>query len=202
MEASAVSTRDRLSTEAARLFAQRGYHGTSIGDLAAALGIQKASVYSHIKGKEDLLAEIALAGAEAFHNALDAVPEAHPGPRLRLALRAHLSVVDQQLEVATVFLNEWRYLTGPARERFLAERHHYERRIRRLFEDAVAAGALRADLDVRHAVLAFLSIGNWAYTWMAHSIEVDREAEAFWSLLVDGARGDRLPADRSVARGV
>jgi TetR/AcrR family transcriptional regulator, cholesterol catabolism regulator len=202
MEASAASTRDRLSTEAARLFAQRGYHGTSIGDLAAALGIQKASVYSHIKGKEDLLAEIALAGAEAFHGALDAVPEAHPGQRLRLALRAHLGVVDQQLEVATVFLNEWRYLSGPVRERFLAERHHYERRIRRLFEEAVAAGALRGDLDVRHAVLAFLSIGNWAYTWMAHSIDVDREAEAFWSLLVEGAGGDRLPADRSVAKGV
>ena len=68
------STKERLSTEAARLFAQRGYHGTSIGDLAAALGIQKASVYSHIKGKEELLAEIALAGAEAFHAALDRVP--------------------------------------------------------------------------------------------------------------------------------
>jgi TetR/AcrR family transcriptional regulator, cholesterol catabolism regulator len=186
MESSTASTKSRLSAEAARLFAQRGYHGTSIGDLAAALGIQKASVYSHIKGKEDLLAEIALAGAEAFHAALDAVPEGDPTERLRLALRAHLGVVDQQLEVATVWLNEWRYLTGPARERFLADRHHYERRIRRLFEDAVAAGALRAGLDIRHAVLAFLSIGNWAYTWMAHTIDVEREAEAFWSLLMHG----------------
>jgi AcrR family transcriptional regulator len=199
MGASAMSTRDRLSTEAARLFAQRGYHGTSIGDLAAALGIQKASVYSHIKGKEDLLAEIALAGAEAFHGALDGVPEADPDQRLLLALRAHLGVVDQQLEVATVFLNEWRYLTGPTRERFLAERHHYERRIRRLFEDAVLAGTLRADLDVRHAVLAFLSIGNWAYTWMAHSIDVDREAKAFWSLLVEGAGGERLTVGEPVS---
>ncbi len=186
-EAATESTKSRLSAEAARLFAQRGYHGTSIGDLAAALGIQKASVYSHIKGKEDLLAEIALAGAEAFHAALDAVPEADPAERLRLALRAHLGVVDQQLEVATVWLNEWRYLTGAARERFLADRHHYERRILQLFEEAVAAGTLRADLDIRHAVLAFLSIGNWAYTWMAHTIDVEREAEAFWSLLINGA---------------
>lgn len=197
------STKSRLSAEAARMFAQRGYHGTSIGDLAAALGIQKASVYSHIRGKEQLLAEIALAGAEAFHAALDAVPETAPADRLRLALRAHLGVVDQQLEVATVFLNEWRYLTGPARERFLAERHRYERRIRRLFEDAVAAGALRADLDVRHAVLAFLSIGNWAYTWLAHSTDVDGEAESFWSLLAEGALTVRidLPTIASDARG-
>jgi AcrR family transcriptional regulator len=182
-----MSTKDRLSAEAARLFAERGYHGTSIGDLASALGIQKASVYSHIKGKEDLLAEIALAGAEAFHAALDAVPDdVEPDERLRLALRAHLGVVGAQLNVATVWLQEWRYLTGPARERFLADRHHYERRVRRLFEDAVAAGALRADLDVRHAVLAFLSIGNWAYTWMSERTEIEREADAFWSMLATG----------------
>lgn len=183
----ASSTKDRLSIEAARLFAERGYHGTSIGDLAAALGIQKASVYSHIRGKEDLLAEIALVGAEAFHAALDAVPQTGgQEERLRLALRAHLGVVDQQLEVAKVFLNEWRYLTGPARERFLAERHRYERRIYRLFGEAVAAGALTADLDVRHAVLAFLSIGNWAYTWMTHKVDVEHEADVFWSQLLDG----------------
>jgi AcrR family transcriptional regulator len=182
-----VSTRDRLSTEAARLFAEHGYHGTSIGDLADALGIRKASVYSHIAGKEDLLAEIALAGAAAFHAALDAVPESvEPGERLRLALRAHLSVVDDQLDVATVWLQEWRYLTGDARDEFLRERKRYERRVRRLFEDAVAAGALRPDVDIRRAVLVFFSVGNWAYTWMSHRANVDREASAFWSMLSEG----------------
>lgn len=185
-----VSTRDRLSTEAARLFAEHGYHGTSIGDLADALGIRKASVYSHIVGKEDLLAEIALAGAAAFHAALDAVPEStEPGERLRLALRAHLSVVDDQLDVATVWLQEWRYLTGDARDEFLRERKRYERRVRRLFEDAVAAGALRVDLDIRRAVLVFFSVGNWAYTWMSHRANVDREASAFWSMLSEGIGG-------------
>ncbi|MEY2533206.1 MAG: TetR/AcrR family transcriptional regulator, cholesterol catabolism regulator [bacterium] len=184
----AVSTRHRLSEHAARLFAERGYHGTSIGDLAAALGIQKASIYSHIKGKEDLLAELALAGATAFHEALDDVPaDAPAGERLRLALRAHLDVVDRQLDVATVWLQEWRYLSGPARETFLAERRRYERRVSDLFEAAVEAGDLRADLDVRHATLAFLSLGNWAYTWMTHQTDVGQVADAFWSLLLTGA---------------
>jgi AcrR family transcriptional regulator len=183
-----VSTRHRLSEHAARLFAERGYHGTSIGDLAAALGIQKASIYSHIKGKEDLLAELALAGATAFHEALDDVPaDAPAGERLRLALRAHLDVVDRQLDVATVWLQEWRYLGGPARETFLAERRRYERRVSDLFEAAVEAGDLRADLDVRHATLAFLSLGNWAYTWMTHQTDVGQVADAFWSLLLTGA---------------
>jgi AcrR family transcriptional regulator len=182
-----MTTRDRLSTEAARLFAQRGYHGTSIGDLADALGIRKASIYSHIEGKEDLLSEIALAGARAFHLALDALPEdAGPAERLRLALRAHLDVVDRQLDVATIWLQEWRYLAEPARGNFLAERRRYERRVTTLFEAAIAAGELRSDVDVKRSVLAFLSIGNWAYTWMTPATDAAREADAFWALLVDG----------------
>ena len=182
-----MSTRERLSEHAARLFAERGYHGTSVSDLASALGIQKASVYAHIKGKEDLLAEIALAGAQAFHKALDEVPEDSPPlERLRLALLAHLGVVARQLDVATVWLQEWRYLDGEARERFLRDRRRYERRVSGFFEDAVAAGDLRTDLDVKYATLAFLSLGNWAYTWMTPRTRVKDVADAFWGLLLDG----------------
>lgn len=185
--APAVSTRERLSEEAARLFAERGYHGTSIADLADALGIRKSSVYSHIGGKEELLAEIALAGAEAFHAALDAIPRDAPaGERLQLALRAHLEVVDRQLDVATVWLQEWRYLSGEPRERFLAERRRYEQRIRGLLHEAIGAGELRADLDVDQATLAFLSLANWAYAWMRHGTDVEAVAAGFWALLRDG----------------
>jgi TetR/AcrR family transcriptional regulator, cholesterol catabolism regulator len=184
---SPMSTRDRLSSEAARMFAHQGYHGTSIGDLAKALGIQKASVYSHISGKEDLLNEIALAGAAAFHAALDAVPDdADAGEKLRLAFRAHFGVVDRQLDVATVWLQEWRYMTGDARETFVTERRRYERRVRSLFQDAVVEGALRGDLDIQRAVLLFFSVANWAYTWMTHETDVDAEADALWSMLLAG----------------
>jgi AcrR family transcriptional regulator len=182
-----MTTRDRLSAEAARLFAERGYHGTSIGDLAEALGIRKASIYSHIKVKEDLLDELAVTGAEAFHAALDQIPDdAEPAERLRLALQAHLGVVADQLDVATVWLREWRFLTGSARQTFLAERRRYERRVAAMFQDAMKAGALRSDLDVKRAVLVFLSIANWAYTWMTPRTKLGPEADALWSMLVEG----------------
>jgi AcrR family transcriptional regulator len=47
--------RTELARQAARLFAERGYHGTSIGDLAKALGVQKGSLYAHIESMQDLL---------------------------------------------------------------------------------------------------------------------------------------------------
>src|SRR5919202_2496677 len=112
--------RSELTREAARLFAEKGYHGTSIGDLAAALGVQKGSLYSHIESKQDLLYEIVRDGVEAFHGALDAVPEELPAvEKIRLALRAHLKVVSEQLDVATVWMREWRYLDDARRAGFL-----------------------------------------------------------------------------------
>ena len=169
------------------MFAERGYHGTSVNDLAAALGIQKSSLYAHISHKADLLADIALAGAAAFHAALDALPDqASPGERLELALRAHLTVVESQLHVATVWLQEWRYLTGEPRDTFLHERYRYEQRIRDLFAAAVRAGELRRDLDLDDATLVFLSVVNWAYTWLLPGTDVAGLTSRLMSLLLAG----------------
>src|SRR4051812_4516852 len=103
--------RAELTRIAARLFAEKGYQGTSLADLAEELGMQKPSLYHHIASKEDLLWEVASDGAAAFHAALDAVPEEAPAvEKIRLALRGHLAVVAGQLDAATVFVREWRYL--------------------------------------------------------------------------------------------
>ena len=186
--------REELTREAARLFAERGYHGTSLADLAEALGIQKASLYHHIATKEDLLWEVAWAGAESFHAALDGVPEDAPATeKIRLALRAHLRVVAEQLDAATVFTREWRALEGERRERFLAERRRYEARIRELFREGVETGRLRTDLDVGAAALVFLSAANWAYTWLRPGAETDALADRFYAVLLDGMRGYATP---------
>src|ERR1700751_2752057 len=122
--------RNELTRAAARLFAEKGYHGTSVGDLAEALGVQKGSLYAHIESKADLLWEVAREGAAAFHAALDAVPDEGPVlARIRAALGGHLRVVAEQLDLATVFTREWRYLQGERREQFVAERRRYEERV-------------------------------------------------------------------------
>ena len=186
--------REELTRIAARLFAERGYQGTSLADLAAELGVQKPSLYHHIDSKEDLLWEIAQEGALAFHAALDGVPPAPAPERIRLALRAHLGVVAGQLDLATVFVREWRYLDGERRSRFLAERRRYEDRVRELFREGVERGDLRTDLDLATAGLLFLSAANWAYTWLQPGRDTDALADRFFALLVDGMRGYSTPA--------
>jgi len=198
-----TARRTELTRAAARLFAEKGYHGTSVGDLAAALGVRKGSLYSHIESKADLLWEVAREGADAFHAAIDAVPdEGSAVERIRAALRAHLRVVAEQLDVATVFVREWRYLEGERRDAFVAERRRYEERFRALFREGRERGELRADLDDGTATLLALSAANWAYTWLrprpadgsasgVSSLRVDTDelADRFTALLLEGMRG-------------
>jgi len=186
--------RTELTREAARLFAEKGYHGTSIGDLAEAMGVQKASLYHHIESKADLLWEVARDGAAAFHAALDAVPDdLPPVQKIRLALRAHLRVVAEQIDVATVFIREWRYLEGGRREQFVAERRRYEERFRALFQEGRELGDLRADLEDGTATLLALSAANWAYTWITPQTDTDALADRFYEALLDGMRGYSTP---------
>ena len=189
-----MSRKEELSRQAARLFAEKGYHGTSIGDLADSMGVQKGSLYAHIEGKEDLLYQTMRGGAAAFHGALDSVPDvAPPAEKVRLALRAHLRVVSEQVDVATVFVQEWKYLEGERLEEIISERRRYEERIRELFREGRDLGELRADLDVNAAALAFLSAANWAYTWLTPGADTDALADRFFALLLDGIRGYSTP---------
>jgi hypothetical protein len=129
-------------------------------------------------------------GADAFHAGLDAIPDQLPATeKIRLALRAHLRTVADQLDVATVFTREWRYLEGERREEILAERRRYEERFRSLFREGRDLGALRTDLDDATAALLVLSAANWAYTWLTPARDTDELADRFFALLLDGVRG-------------
>ena len=163
-------------------------------DLARAMGVQKGSLYAHMAGKQDLLYETMRDGAAAFHGALDAIPDTLSATeKLRLALRAHLRVVADQLEVATVFVQEWRYLEGDRLEEIVAERRRYEERIRTLFREGREHGELRSDLDESVAALLFLSAANWAYTWLREGADTDALADRFYALVIDGVRGYSTP---------
>src|SRR5688572_21341619 len=161
-----------------------------MGDLAEAMGVQKGSLYSLADSEQELLYGAVREGADAFHAGLDALPEDAPAiERIRLALRAHLRVVAEQLDVATVFVREWRYLEGERREEIVGERRRYEERLRTLFREGREHGELRTDLDDAAAALLVLSAANWAYTWLTPGRDTDAIADAFAAILVEGIRG-------------
>src|ERR671938_1178533 len=129
-------------------------------------------------------------GARAFHAGLDEIPDDAPATeKIRLALRSHLRVVADQLDVATVFVQEWRYLEGARRDEILAERRRYEERVRALFREGRDLGGFRSDLDDATAARLVLSAANWAYTWLRPGGDTDELADRFYGLLLEGIRG-------------
>jgi AcrR family transcriptional regulator len=88
-------TRGRILVAGLELFADRGFHATSIRDVAAAAGVQSASLYSHFPSKESILAELVLLGHEEHHRRIvTAMLEAGADPTAQLAalVRAHVLV--------------------------------------------------------------------------------------------------------------
>ncbi|HVM36183.1 MAG TPA: TetR/AcrR family transcriptional regulator [Actinomycetota bacterium] len=177
---------------AARLFSERGYHGTSMQHLGDALGLLRGSLYAHIGSKEELLFEVADEGADRFlARGEEAVASDLPAAeRLRLLLVGHVETAANHLDAATVFLNEWRYLSADLRAVIQEKRDRYEAMVAEIVSDGTADGEFRADADPRLAVLLVLSAANWTYEWYRPGgrLTPAEVGERFAALIVDGLR--------------
>ena len=159
--------REQILDSAGRLFSERGYHATSMRDLAADLGMQGGSLYAHIQGKEELLIEIVNHASRQFDEALFPLRSA-PQPadeKLREAMHRHIQVVADNMDSATVFFHEWKHLSGAAYTRVTEWRDTIDTFYRDLIAEGVAQGRFRADLDPRMTANLVLSAVNWAYIW-------------------------------------
>jgi len=132
---------------AVQVFNERGYDGTSMGDLAAALGITKSSIYHHVAGKEALLGLALDRALSALFDVLDE-PDSTTGrarDRLEHVVRRSVAVLDAELPFVTLLLR----VRGntPTEKDALERRREFDRRVADLVAEAVADGDLRADLD-------------------------------------------------------
>jgi len=110
-------TRGRILRAGLGLFAEHGFHGTSIRDIAAEAAVQSASLYAHFPSKEAILAELVLAGHEEHHTRLvTALLETGADPRDRLAalVRAHVQAHTDYPMLAVVANSEMHALSATA----------------------------------------------------------------------------------------
>ena len=185
--------RAELNEAAAKLFSERGYHGTSMQHLADALGLQRGSLYAHIGSKEELLLDVVEEGADRFLARAEqaAASRGSASERLQRLLVGHVETAIEHLEAATVFLNEWRYLSEDLRGPIQDKRDRYEAIVREIVTDGIAAGEFRSDADVRFAALLVLSAGNWTYAWYrpGGSMGPAEIGQRFAGLIVEGLKG-------------
>lgn len=158
--------RETILEVATKLFSESGYTGTTMREIANAVGVLPGSLYAHIDGKESLLFEIVEDGIDRFLAAAGAVSAiGDPADRVRAAIKAHLGVVAESPERTLVVFHQWRHLTGPSRARVLDKRKRYEDFFAALVREGVEAGEFSPRLDQRIAVLSLLGSLNWAAEW-------------------------------------
>jgi len=188
----APDRRAHILKVAGRLFSQKGYHSTSMRDLAAALGLTQGSLYNHFAGKEELLFAIIDRVSDEFLAAIEPIArsEASPIKKLRAAVRVHLQVIAENLETATVFLHEWKFLNPDYKERIKAKRDRYETFFRAIIAEGVGRGEFRA-VDVKFAALLILSALNWVYQWYSPGgpLTAEEIADLYVDLILNGLRG-------------
>jgi AcrR family transcriptional regulator len=178
-----------LLAAATMLFRRRGFHDTSMQDLAEALGMNRGSLYHYITSKDDLLWTILDGALERLDRRVTQQLEADlpPVERLANAIHEQLRVAADHADELSLIQIELRSLGPDRRREMIARRDAYEARWRRAIAEGIARGDLRS-IDVRLAGIGILSVCNWFTQWYQPSgeLSVDEIADAFVGLLLGG----------------
>ncbi len=157
--------RDEILDAAGQLFSRQGFHATSMRDLARAVNLQGGSLYAHIESKEEVLFELVNRAADEFLGNAEAVPASlPPKEQLKRLIQGHLEVIVRELDNATVFFHEWKFLSPELQSQIKARRDAYEGYFRRIIEAGSRSGDFQVE-DIRMASLFVLSALNWTYQW-------------------------------------
>ncbi len=192
METSNLSRKEQVIRMAAELFREKGYAASSMRDLAQKLGIEAASLYSHIKSKEEILQSLCFDMAAEFRKSLDEVEKLQTtaSDKLTRGIIGHIQVMSRDLTASAVFMNEHRHLSQPYLREFLLLRINYINRFKVIIENGVQSGEFKAGIDRKLAVMTLFSSLNWMPMWYDPNSAIDSNelGNQLADMLVNGLR--------------
>jgi AcrR family transcriptional regulator len=182
--------RGELVATAAKLFAERGYHATSMADLTEAAGLQRGGVYHYIDTKSDLLFLIHEEVIKPLAEELREIEKRKepPAEALRALAQAFVGSIAGRNEEVRVFLHEWKAIQDrPEWKQVRAGRRELERIVERVLQSGVDEGVFDIS-DVRLCGLGFLNMMNHSYTWFdpGGRWTASRIADAFCDIFLGG----------------
>lgn len=183
---------EEIAQAAVKLFERKGYHATSVQDIADEVGLQKGSLYHYISSKEDLLMQLAHRSISDFNAKMERLLEDQSltnRERLLQALENHLHVVTTHQSLTTVLLREAFSLKEEPQKVIQDLSDKYLNLWTRILEEGVAAGEFRP-VHARLTALAILGSCNWAYRWYKEGGKSTAEqiAGLFADLFLDGMK--------------
>ncbi len=171
MDAKSASRRNEIIAAATNVFAERGYVGASVREIAEQIDISKGNLTYYFAVKDDLLFEIVsdlhdsfLALAASWSVRTDATPR----DVLRDALRDHVLLVAERVNQTRVSYEAFRFLTDSRRATIIDKRDRYEAALRKLIGRCTAA-----DGQVAVQTRTVLGMLNWPYQWYSTRGAID-----------------------------
>lgn len=185
----ASAKRGVIVDEAARLFEANGYHATSMGTIAEAVGVAKPTLYHYFTSKDMILSEI----HDQFIDLLldrhrrRIVSDSDARSELLALMTDMLELMETHHGHVRVFFEHHRELPSARRPAVIAKRNEYMHIVESTIRQGIEAGEFR-ELDVSLAALAVFGMCNWTYQWYRQGAALQpREiATCFWDLILDG----------------
>ena len=194
--------REELLRIAGSLFAQRGFRNTTVRDIADTAGILSGSLYHHFDSKESMVDELLDTFQTELFDTYDAIVSSDRSPlaKIEAVVRASFDAIDQHHSEVAIFQNDATYLSSFERFGYLIERNARFRDLwSGLLKEAMAAGELRADLDV-DLVYRFLRDTVWvAVTWYrpGGTLAVTEVADQYLAILFQGIATPTTPRKKA-----
>jgi TetR/AcrR family transcriptional regulator, cholesterol catabolism regulator len=182
---------EEVLKSAANIFFSKGYHATSIEDVARDVGMLKGSLYYYIKSKDDLLFRLLLAGIEdsdAFI-AKQIDPKGDPIEQLERAIRAQIDYIIENRVPFGLFLHEFDSLSGKRQHKLISVMARYNAR----FEDLIRRGQEQGKVmegEPWLIVNGILGMCNWLYRWYDtdHIADTEELKQVFLRMILNGIR--------------
>jgi AcrR family transcriptional regulator len=187
--------RPQILRKAAQLFQRKGFHATSMEEIAGALSLNKATIYHHFPGgKSDLLFGIALAALEDLNNRVaDVNDSTTPAERVELLVRAMIEVQVERSDETVVYHEELRrfkaLLPRDQYAQLRALEHNFSERVAGAITAGVQDGSFReCDAHVVAALLIALTSSAYRTFRTGKRADVDPLVERYTTFALDGLR--------------
>lgn len=189
-----TGTYRRILEEALMLFAQKGFHGTSVRDIASAVGIQIAALYVHFPSKGHVLAELCRIGHEEHQRALRAAlldAGSSPADQLAALVRAHVRLHAEYAMLATVANHELHALPEELAGVTMTLRRQSEQLLIEICERGVAQKKFKTpDVLITAAAIGAMGmrVAQWYHADLGKTVDEIANVHAELALRMFGAR--------------
>jgi TetR/AcrR family transcriptional regulator, cholesterol catabolism regulator len=181
--------RQAIFDRAVKLMRDRGFHGTSIQDVADKLRFTKAAFYYYVKNKEDMLYEISLQTLRLMLNRVTSIAASRQSPeqKMRAIVDTYVKLMVEEPGLFIVYFREKRFLGAKHRKEVTAAERHILRVLERIYREGVKRKQFRK-LDASVAVLGILGMCFWVCNWYEPKgrLSGSEIARAFQTMVLSG----------------